>query len=148
MKITYKSDYALKALVHMSVNYTGDADIFKINELSSRLDIPLKYLEAVFVQLKNGGFVKSKRGKDGGYFLASNPSHITLGSVIRFLEGPLEPLACVQPGYKGCKDMETCVLRKVFCKVAKAESDIMDKTTLENMADEVIREKKSIDYNI
>jgi len=148
MKITYKSDYALKALLHMAVNYKGDETVFKINELSKKLDIPLKYLEAVFVQVKNGKFVTSRRGKDGGYFLTKPPSETTLGDIIRFLEGPLEPIACVNRDYKGCKDTETCVLREVFCRVAKAESDIMDKTTLENMADEVRKRKKNIDYTI
>ncbi len=148
MKITYKSDYALKALVHMAVNYKGEEAVFKIKELSGSLDIPLKYLEAVFVQLKNGKFVTSRRGKDGGYFLTKPPSETSLGDIIRFLEGPLEPIACVNSGYKGCRDTETCVLREVFCSVAKAESAIVDNITLENMADEVKKRKKNIDYTI
>lgn len=148
MKISYKTDYALKALLHMSINYQGNQKIFKINELSSRLDIPLKYLEAVCVQLKNAGFVKSKRGKEGGYFLSGPPSSFSVGSVIRKLEGPIEPIACVQAGYKGCADTETCVLRGVFCRLAAAEAELLDSANFQELADDFLKIRKITDYTI
>jgi len=148
MKITYKSDYALKTLLHLSMKYKGNSEVIKIHALSNKLDIPVKYLEAVLIILKNGGFVKSKRGKDGGYHLAMSPSKITLGKVIRFLEGPLEPIACLNEGYKDCGDLETCVIRTVFHRIAKAEADIVDNITFENMADDMSKNKKNPDYCI
>jgi Rrf2 family protein len=148
MKITYKGDYALKTMFELALNYFGENKLTKINVLSKKLDIPVKYLEALLIILKTNGFVKSKRGKDGGYFLAHTPSKITIGDVIRKVEGPLEPIACVNAGYKGCADIAGCELKEVFCRVSKAVSDIVDKTTLQDLVTRRQQKKNIYDYNI
>ena len=148
MKITYKGDYAMKTLLELAINYGGEERLTKINELAKKLDIPVKYLEALLITLKSGGFVKSRRGKDGGYYLAEHPSKITLGDIIRKIEGPLEPIACVNAGYKGCSDIEGCELKEVFCRVSKAISDIVDKTTLQDLVVKRRQRKNIYDYNI
>jgi Rrf2 family protein len=148
MKITYKGDYSMKTLLELASCYRTDNGLAKINGLAKKLDIPVKYLEALLIMLKNNGFVKSKRGKDGGYYLALPPDKITLGDIIRKVDGPLEPIACVNSGYKGCADISGCEIKEVFCRVSKAISDIVDKTTLQDLVLKREKKKNVYDYNI
>jgi Rrf2 family protein len=148
MKITYKGDYAMKTLLELALSYGSDNGLTKISGLAKKLDIPVKYLEALLIMLKNNGFVKSKRGKDGGYFLAMQPSKITIGDIIRKVEGPIEPIACVNAGYKDCVDSPNCELKEVFCRVSKAISDIVDTTTLNDLVLKIQKRKNTYDYNI
>ena len=92
MKITYKGDYSLKTMLDLSMHY--NKGVLPIQELAKKGDIPNKFLEQILLTLKKGGFVESKRGIDGGYFLARPPETITVGEVVRFIEGPIEPIAC------------------------------------------------------
>ncbi|MEI7942149.1 MAG: Rrf2 family transcriptional regulator [Candidatus Riflemargulisbacteria bacterium] len=147
MKISYKGDYALKALLHLAVLY-GVKDVVRLQELSSELDIPHKFLEAVMAELQKGGFVKSKRGKNGGYYLDTAPSQIVLGDVVRHIDGPIEPISCVDNCYKDCKDVDHCVLRSVWQKTTKAVSDIVDNVTLQDLVDKSKKRKAIPDYSI
>lgn len=147
MKISYKGDYALKSLLHLAAYYEVK-DVVKIQDLSSKLDIPHKFLETVMADLQKGGFVKSKRGKYGGYYLDNHPSKIILGDVVRYIEGPVEPIACVDNCYKDCKDVDHCVLRAVWKKVAKAVADILDNITLQELADKSKKNNLIPDYFI
>lgn len=131
MKITYRGDYALKALLDLAMNQ-GNGPI-TIHDLARRLDIPTKFLEQVLLELKRGGFVGSRRGKVGGYFLAKAPSKIKLGEVIRFIDGEIEPIACVDANYNGCSDKDRCVLRNVWQEVAESISGIVDNITFEDL---------------
>lgn len=142
LKITYKGDYALKAILELSLQY---GSIVTIRDLAKKADIPIKFLEQVLLTLKRGGFVKSRRGRIGGYILAKPPAKIKVGDIIRYIEGPIEPIGCVNKGYSGCKDVNHCVLRKVFADVAKATSNIVDNVTFEKLADQVRSSK--IDYS-
>ena len=112
MKITYKGDYALKAMLDLAIHYGNG--VVTIHELANRADVPIKFLEQVLLDLKKGGFVESRRGKIGGYRLARQPSDIKLGEVIRFMDGPIEPIACVEKGYAGCSDLYRCVFKKIW----------------------------------
>lgn len=133
MRISYKGDYALKAMLELSLRYDyGEA--ISINEIAASGDMPEKFLEQILLSLKNGGFVKSKRGVNGGFFLAKHPKDITVGDVIRFIEGPTEPIACVEEGYKGCKDLKNCIFRGVWKEVGQAVSLVIDTLTFEELA--------------
>ena len=83
MKITYKGDYALKAILDLSCHY--GAEHVTINDIAKRIDAPVKFMEQVLLELKRGGFVDSKRGKVGGYSLSKAPNKITIGDVLRFI---------------------------------------------------------------
>ena len=115
MRITYKGDYALKTILDLAIHY-GNSPI-TIHDLAKRADIPIKFLEQILLDLKRGGFVESRRGKVGGYLLAKAPSQIKLGEVIRFLEGDIEPIACVNKHYAGCQDTAKCVFRGIWQEV-------------------------------
>ncbi len=94
MKLSNRTDYALRALVEISLVY-GDGEYISAKEISERQDISLKYLEQILTSLKRSGFIESRQGINGGYTLARKPEDITFGAVIRSIEGSLAPLACV-----------------------------------------------------
>jgi Rrf2 family protein len=131
MKITYKGDYALKAVLALAENY--GQEIITIHELAARIDAPIKFLEQVLLDLKQGGFVESRRGKVGGYMLARAPSQIRLGEVVRFVDGPIEPISCCERRYAGCKDMYSCAFRDIWHQVSESTALIIDGVTFEDI---------------
>jgi len=146
MKITYKGDYALKTILDLALHY--DSGVVTIHNLAKRADIPVKFLEQVLLDLKRGGFVESRRGKIGGYYLAKLPSQIKVGEVIRFIDGPIEPIACVNRQYKGCEDIHKCLFRNIWQQVAQATSDIIDNITFEDLANQIKAAQKENIYSI
>ena len=142
MRISYKGDYALKAILELSLQYNyGEA--VPIQRIAASGDMPEKFLEQILLSLKNGGFVKSKRGVKGGFFLARPPKDIIVGDVIRFIEGPTEPISCVEEGYRGCKYLRSCIFRGVWKEVGQAISMVIDKLNFEELASK--HTKKSVD---
>ncbi len=146
MRITYKGDYALKALLDLALHY--DQGLSTIHDIAKRINAPGKFLEQVLLELKNGGFVESRRGKVGGYLLAKAPLQITLGEVLRFIDGPTEPIACVEKGYTGCTDLYKCVFRRIWLDVGKATSEIVDKITFEKLVNEMQVGTEALTYQI
>lgn len=148
MRITYKGDYALKAVLELSINYGNG--VVNIHEMAKRLDIPIKFLEQILLELKRGGFVESRRGKIGGYLLARAPDKIKLGEVIRYIDGSIEPIACVNPEkkYSGCVDIHKCVFKKLWQRVASATADIVDNTTFSDLVKECKLKSQAIIYSI
>jgi len=147
MRITYKGDYALKAILDLALHY-DTSNLVTIHELAKHADIPIKFLEQVLLDLKRGGFVESRRGKIGGYLLAKAPAQIKLGEVIRFIDGPIEPIACAEKKYTGCKDIYKCVFKNIWQEVTKATSDIIDNITLEDLVNQIKSTKKTLVYSI
>jgi Rrf2 family protein len=137
MQITYKGDYALKAILYLSLNYTKD--VVTIHELAEKLDIPFKFLEQVLLELKRAGFVDSRRGIKGGYHLLKPPKDIKIGDVIRFIDGPIEPIACASKGklYSGCDDIYKCVFRDIWVEVAESISAVVDNVTFEDLCNKL-----------
>lgn len=146
MRITYKGDYALKTILDLAIHY-GNGPV-TIHELARRADIPAKFLEQILLDLKRGGFVESRRGKVGGYILAKPASDIKVGEVIRFIDGPIEPIACIEKGYSGCNDAYRCAFRRIWQDVAKATSDIIDNVTFKDLVSRINLQKKTVVYQI
>lgn len=146
MRITHKGDYALKATLDLALHYGNG--VVTIHDLAKRLDIPIKFLEQVLLDLKKGGFVESRRGKVGGYLLARLPSKIKLGEVIRFIDGPTEPVACVEKGYLGCADIHKCAFRKIWQEVEEKTAGIVDNITFEDLANRAKKQSQTVTYNI
>lgn len=145
MKITYKGDYAIKAVLDLALQ---NGNLVTIHDMAKRIDVPIKFLEQVLLDLKRGGFVESRRGKIGGYLLSKAPSQIKLGEVIRFIDGPIEPIACIANKYTGCPDLSRCVLRRVWQKAAVAVSGIVDNVSFEDLADQARSKKQALMYAI
>ncbi|MFA5310734.1 MAG: Rrf2 family transcriptional regulator [Candidatus Omnitrophota bacterium] len=146
MRITYKADYALKTMLNLAINY--GANPVSVPGLARRLDIPIKFLEQILAELKKGGFVESRRGNVGGYFLSKDPSQITLGEVVRFIVGSTEPIACVRKTYSGCKELSNCVFRDIWFQVNEATNRIIDRVNFEELAKKAIGPSESLVYQI
>jgi len=142
VRITYKGDYAIKSLLFLAVKYTESAEAyFQIQEISRLQDIPEKFLEQIFLLLRKAGFLKSLRGVKGGFALNRDPGSISLGDVIRLIEGPLAPIACVsESSYQACDFEPQCVLKPVWSRVRQAVAGIVDSVTF---ADLVVQEKEA-----
>lgn len=133
--LTAKGKYSLKALGHLAKlkpeQVTQAVDIAKTNQ------IPKKFLDAILGELRNAGFVHSRKGPNGGYRLAREPSQIRIGHVIRTIDGPLAPIACAsRTAYRPCADcrsVEACTVRLTMTKVRDAMSEILDQMTLADM---------------
>ena len=152
MKITYKGDYALKALLQLAIHYDR-GEVLSINEIAKGGDMPTKFLEQILLVLKRGGFVRAKRGINGGFCLAKPPKEITIGDVVRFIEGPIEPISCVgKECYKGCGDIASCIFRDVWQEVGTAISLVVDTITFEDLViknrEKVLRLGPTFDYSI
>ena len=146
MRVTYKGDYALKAVLDLALNY--DQELVTSHDLAKRIDAPIKFLEQVLLDLKKGGFVESRRGNVGGYLLSRSPARITVGEVIRFIDGPIEPISCVMAKYSNCVDIQKCVFKKIWQEVAQATSDIIDNVTFEQLVTQVNAGKTVLSYSI
>ncbi len=139
--LSKKAKYGLRALLFLAKEY-GQGPVL-ISEISQTESIPKKFLELILLDLKNQGVLQSKKGKGGGYFLSKAPQAVTLGHVIRALDGPLAPLPCVsQSAYlkcEECKDEMTCGIRIVMKEVRDATARILDGTTLAEVLERVER---------
>jgi len=131
-QLSKRTQYSLRALYALTRKF-GEGPVL-ITTLAETETIPKKFLEQILVSLKSAGFVSSKKGKGGGYVLAQPPEKITIGSVIRAIEGPLAPLPCAsETRFKKCEecvDIQTCGTRIVMRQVRDAMAAILDQTTL------------------
>jgi Rrf2 family protein len=142
MRLSKRGEYGLRAMIELATweSDLPDPRIVQIKELAERQKIPAKFLEQILLSLKNAGLLQSKMGIGGGYHLARPPAEISLGHIVRVLDGPLAPIRCVsQMAYEpcGCPDEQTCGLRMVMSDVRNAISDILDTTTLADVAGRV-----------
>lgn len=132
MKISYKGDYSLKVILDLSFHY--NKEMVSIVDLAKRQDIPKKYLEQILLELKKGGFLQSKKGPRGGYSLAREPEFITLGDVVRYIEGSVYPISCIDPaGPSECLEKNLCVFAPVWKEVGDAISGIIDNITFADL---------------
>lgn len=129
--LTRKGKYGLKALSFLATMPEGQ--MVALSDIASARDIPRKFLEAILGELRNAGFVVSRKGKDGGYRLARPPSEINMGLVIRAIDGPLAPIACASSSrYERCEDCDekSCEVRRMMLEVRQAICDVLDHKTL------------------
>jgi Rrf2 family protein len=133
MKVSAKGDYACRALIELALKY-GAGQPVQLHEIVANQEIPDKYLVQILVVLKGAGFVKSKRGAEGGYLLAKPPSEITLGDVIRAVEGPLLTLKCSnEDDSTTCNRIPICEFHPIWEEVRGAISQVVDSLTFEEI---------------
>ena len=141
MKLSKKSEYGLRALLDLAAH--SDEGAVRLKDLADRNNIPIKFLEQIFLALRNAGVVRSQVGARGGYMLSRSSEEITLGEVIRTLDGTIAPVGCVSKiAYEPCTcpDEHTCPLRAAMNQVRDAIVAVVDYTSL---ADAVSRGKIS-----
>ncbi|PWR21840.1 RrF2 family transcriptional regulator [Zavarzinia compransoris] len=129
--ISQKAKYAFKALIFLS----GRAEAtVSIDDIAQSTGAPRKFLEHILLDLKAGGMVASRRGRNGGYGLAKPAGSISIGAVLRAIDGPIAPLSCISVNnYRRCDDCAdeaTCVVRPLFIDAYYVLLQVMDATTL------------------
>jgi len=136
MRISTKGDYATRALQDLALHF--DQGPIPIEKIATRQGLPVRYLEQLLLTLKRAGFLLSKRGVNGGYSLAKPPAQVTLGEIIRAVDGPIESIYCLgQPPRQECAYETDCVLREVWGEVGQAVSAIVDRTTLQDICERI-----------
>ena len=133
--LTRKGKYGLKALAALS--HAEPGQVLGVAELARANAIPKKFLDAILAELRNAGFVHSRKGKLGGYGLARSADEIMIGHVVRVLDGPLAPIPCAsRTRYQPCEDceVETCHVRHLMLEVRNAIAEVLDKTSLAQLA--------------
>lgn len=146
MKISTKGRYAVRVMLDLALNNTGDC--IKVKDIASRQDISEKYLEQIIAVLNKAGFVNSVRGAQGGYRLSRDPSEYTVGMILRLTEGSMAPVSCLDDGVPECEMCDTCETLEVWKKLYDAINGVIDNVTV---ADLVARRKQregSLDYSI
>jgi Rrf2 family protein len=152
--ISKKTIYAFKALIHLAGTPSGQPVL--IADLARDGNIPRKFLEFILLSLRKGGLLQSRVGKGGGYTLALPANRITVGAVVRILEGDIAPVQCLSTtNYarcEECRDEATCGIRLTMADVNAALSTVLDGLTLADMVERSEAERNKIknvvDYSI
>ena len=152
--LSKKAKYALEACLALARATPGVPVM--IAEVAQAEGIPKKFLELILLDLKNGGLLHSKKGKGGGYMLAKPPRQITMGQIIRLVEGPLALVPCVsQTAYQKCEDCHDerlCGIRMVMRDVRDQTARILDNASLADVLERVAAEQSAaeggFDYSI
>jgi len=131
MRVSQKCQYALRAIFELAKrNGQGPVKIAEIAEIQA---IPPRFLEVILSQLKQAGFVGSRRGNEGGYFLTREPADLSVGDIIRFVHGSIGPVMCVldDEENKKCLLYGDCVFMPMWKEAQQAVLDVYDSTTFE-----------------
>jgi Rrf2 family protein len=132
MKISKKTDYALRALFYLVEH--REAGPISIGELARQNAVPKRFLEHIMLDLKSQGWVRSVAGKKGGYQLAKNPDRISMGEVVRYFDGLLAPINCVSvKQYEPCSQEKRCHFRRVFLQIRDNTARAMEMASLESV---------------
>lgn len=145
MKLSKKGEYALRALIDLGIAAEVGRDLLRVGEIAEKEKIPAKFLEQVMQDLRGGGFIRSQRGKFGGYRLAREASQIPMGQVVRLIDGPLAPIGCVsQTAYErcSCPDEVHCGLRMLMLDVRNAITGILDRYSLADVVEVTLRKMR------
>lgn len=142
MKISTKGRYGLRALIDLA--QYSEIEPVSINSISARQGISERYLEQLMTMLKKAGLVQSIRGAGGGYVLAKDMSEISVGDVLRALEGNLEPVECA--AFKPedtCEASDGCVTKYVWQRINESINRTVDEINLEQLVEESRSMQKS-----
>jgi len=142
MKLSKRGEYALRSLINLGIAAKVGRSLLRVSELAKAEDLPVKFLEQVMQQLREAGYVVAERGKHGGYRLAREAGKISIGEVVRLIDGPLAPIGCVsQSAYEpcNCPDEAHCGLRMLMLDVRNAIANILDRYTLADVVDVTTR---------
>ena len=134
MHVSAKADYGMRAALELAVAFAADPrKLTKGEEIATRQDIPMKFLEGILRQLRQSGIVASQRGADGGYRLDRDPAHVTIADIVRALDGPLAAVRGQRPeilDYPGPSEH----LREVWIAVRASLRQVLENLTLADVA--------------
>jgi Rrf2 family protein len=142
MKIGKRAEYGLRALINLGIAEELDYDRVTATDLAACDNLPLKFVEQIMGELRAAGYIETKRGRFGGYFIAKPMDTIKIGDLVRLLDGPLAPISCAShTAYEpcSCPDETHCGLRMLMIDVRNAISNILDRYTLANIVEVTLR---------
>lgn len=134
MKLSTRGRYGLKAMFQLALHY-GDGPI-PLNQIAEKQGLSENYLEQLFSTLKKEGLLNSVRGAQGGYMLSRKPEEITVGNILRALEGNMAPADCVMDDNSDCSRDDSCVTRLVWIKIKDSIDEVIDSITLQDMVED------------
>ncbi len=133
MKISTKGRYALRLMLDLALNNTGDP--VRVKDIAARQEISDKYLEQIISTLNKAGYVRSIRGPQGGYRLTKSPEQYTVGMILRLTEGSLAPVVCLDEEENTCDRQDTCATLQLWKMLNNAISNVVDKVTLADLVE-------------
>jgi Rrf2 family protein len=142
VQVSKRCEYALRALIDIGIAHEAGREVLPIGELARHEQIPVRFLEQILLQLKDAGWLESRRGKSGGYALRAPMDTIRMGDVVRLVDGPLAPIRCVsKTAYEPCTcpDEDHCGLRMLMMDVRNALADVLDRHTLSDVVEVTLR---------
>jgi Rrf2 family protein len=141
--LSQKAKYAIKALLALA--RTPDGELLQASDIAQGQNIPRKFLDLIFFELRQHGLIHSTRGRDGGYALALPAADISIARIVRAVDGALAPLPCASVAFyrrcEDCDDEKTCEVRRLMREVRDAASAILDNTSLAEAASLPARKK-------
>ncbi|HZR07169.1 MAG TPA: Rrf2 family transcriptional regulator [Myxococcales bacterium] len=135
MKVSSRAHYGLRAMTELAKAFGGGP--LALSEIARVEGLPATYLEQLMAELRKAGLVEGLRGLHGGYTLTRRPSQITVGEVVRILEGPIAPVDCTAEDYAAgsCHREPDCLSRSVWQRVKESIDAVLDATTLQDLVD-------------
>lgn len=137
MRVSAKGEYAILAILDLAQAYETD-DVRTLEEISSDESVPHPFLVQILLELKRAGLVESKRGAGGGYRLARHPRDISLGEVVRLIDGPFLPFKCTTPSVDSsnndCIHKGNCVMTSIWLDVRRAIESVISNISFEELA--------------
>ncbi|NCB42416.1 MAG: RrF2 family transcriptional regulator [Clostridia bacterium] len=131
MQFSTKGRYALRIMLDLALN--AKEDYISLKQIASRQEISLKYLETIIAVLNKAGFVKSLRGKNGGYKLAGHPKEYTVGSILQLTEGSISPVTCLENNICSCERASQCLALPMWKELGNVMSIYLDSVTIEDL---------------
>lgn len=146
MKISTKGRYAVRVMLDLALNNTGEC--IKVKDIAARQGISEKYLEQIIAVLNKAGYVKSVRGAQGGYRIAKKPEDYTVGMILRLTEGSMAPVSCLEEGAPECERFDTCETLEVWKDLYAAINGVIDNVTIADLVERRKRRTENFDYSI
>jgi Rrf2 family protein len=143
--LSMKAKYGLRAMMYLAAQ---PEEFLQARAIAEAADVPLKFLEGILLDLRQGGLIETRRGAQGGYKLSRPPEKIPTGQIIRILDGMLAAIKCAsQFKYEPCEDCrspETCQIKHLMTDVRKSAADILDSRSLADLIPTPKKEKKHV----
>ena len=141
VQLSKRGEYALRVLLDLTIAHAQGIAVVPVTTLAAAQNIPGAFLEQILVALRQAGHLRATRGKHGGYSILPAATLLSVGTLIRFLDGPLAPLSCASlSAYKrcSCPDEERCGLRLLMVEARSALSSVLDGVTLAQLAERTL----------
>lgn len=146
--VSQKCQYALRAIFELALRCPTDS-VTTVAEISEKQKIPIRFLEQILARLRAGGYVDSRRGNQGGYVMGVSPSSISVGEIIRFIEGPDDSVDCLKKSSGNhCPFDSSCVFKDLWERAQSSIVEIFDSTSFQDLVDKYRQSSNGSDYNI